>query len=113
MNLATNGNDKTASDLTGNEWSVWLDLDQETVTSLVPEVPGLFKVHAGMKILYIGSTQNLKKSLLDSLTDSCISKGKRFSYMVSQGSLENLKMELLNDYRLRHNGYLPACMENS
>jgi hypothetical protein len=112
MNSPNNASDKTDSGTTGNEWSMWLDLDQATITSVVPEAPGLFKVHAGMKIIYVGSAQDLKKSLLDSLLDPCIRKGKRFSYLASHDSLENLKREFLDDYMLRHNGNLPACMEN-
>jgi hypothetical protein len=33
--------------------------------------------------------------------------------MVNHDSLDNLKMELLKDYKLRHNGKLPACMESA
>jgi hypothetical protein len=32
---------------------------------------------------------------------------------VNHNSLEDLKTELLKDYKLRHNGMLPACMENT
>lgn len=92
-------------------WSEWFDFNQQTITSIVPEDPGLFKIHASMKILYIGSAQNLMKSLLESSTDSCIGKGQRFSYIISRGSLEDLRTKLLDDYKLRHNNKLPACME--
>jgi hypothetical protein len=112
MNSPNNGSGKTASGTIGNEWSMWLDLDQPTITSVVPEAPGLFKVHASMQIIYVGSTQDLKKSLLDSLLDPCIKKGKRFSYLASHDSLENLKREFLDDYKLKHNGNLPVCMES-
>jgi hypothetical protein len=113
MNSPNNVSDKIASGTTGNEWSMWLDLNRETITSVVPETPGLFKVHASMKIIYMGSTQDLKKSLLDSLVDPCIRKGKRFSYLaIGHDSLEKLKREFLDDYKLRHNGNLPICMES-
>ena len=49
-------------------WSEWLDFDK-TIIETVPESPGLYKMHASMKILYIGvSTQNIKKSLIDCLS---------------------------------------------
>ena len=35
-------------------WSEWLDFDKTTIET-VPESPGLYKMHASMKILYIGS----------------------------------------------------------
>jgi hypothetical protein len=112
MDLQNDGKDDEISKLTVEEWSKWLDFNQEIISSVVPEDSGLFKVHASMKILYIGVAQNLKTTLLDSIQDPCISKGQRFSYIVNHGSLENLKTELLKDYALRHNGSLPACMES-
>ncbi|MGA7369326.1 MAG: hypothetical protein WBX01_09365 [Nitrososphaeraceae archaeon] len=112
MDLGSSGKDEEISKPTGDEWSKWLDFNRETISSVVPEESGLFKVHASMKILYIGIAHNLKTTLLDSILDPCISKGQRFSYMVNHGSLENLKTELLKDYALRHNGLLPACMES-
>lgn len=66
-----------------------------------------------MKVLYIGIALNLKTTLLDSTTDPCIGKGQRFSYMVNDGPLDGLKTEMLKDYRLRHNGKLPTCMESA
>lgn len=113
MDLGNSGKDEEISKSTVEEWSKWLDFNRETISSVVPEESGLFKVHASMKILYIGMAQNLQTTLLDSILDPCIGKGQRFSYMVNHGSLENLKTELLKDYKLRHNGTLPACMESA
>jgi hypothetical protein len=113
MDLGNSGKGVETSKSTVAEWSKWLDLNRETIGSVVPEESGLFKVHASMKILYIGIAQNLKTTLLDSISDPCIGKGQRFSYMVNRGSLEKLKTELLNDHKLRHNGTLPACMEST
>jgi hypothetical protein len=113
MDLVNDGNDEAISNRSENEWSIWLDFNQETINSLVPEDSGLFKIHASMKVLYIGMAQNLKKALQDSIVDPCLCKGQRFSYMVNHDSLDNLKMELLKDYKLRHNGKLPACMEGA
>jgi hypothetical protein len=110
MDLGNSGKDEITSKSSVDEWSKWLDFNRETVSAVVPEESGLFKVHASMKILYIGIAQNLKRTILDSMLDPCIGKGKRFSYMVNYGSLENLKSGLLKDYSLRHNGRLPACM---
>ena len=64
-----------------------------------------------MKILYIeSSNQNLKQSLLDCLSYPCISKARRFSYAITE-SADKAKEQFLNDYRSKHNGKLPTCME--
>lgn len=113
MDLVNDGNDEAISKRSENEWSIWLDFNRETISSLVPEDSGLFKIHASMKVLYIGIALNLKTTLLESTTDPCIGKGQRFSYMVNDGPLDGLKTEMLKDYRLRHNGKLPTCMESA
>ena len=95
------------------EWSEWLDFNRETITSIVPQESGLFKVHASMKILHIGTAQNLRTTLLDFTLDPCVGKGQRFSFMINRGSLENLKRNLLIEYKLRHNGMLPDCMKGA
>jgi hypothetical protein len=92
-------------------WSEWLDFDKTTIET-VPESPGLYKMHANMKILYIGSsTQNIKKSLIDCLSDTCISKAKRFSYALTASS-DKVREQLLNEYRTKHNK-LPECMKEN
>jgi hypothetical protein len=93
----------------GVDWSPWLDFDIDNISS-VAESEGVYKMHAGMKILFIGSSQNLKKSLLECLSNPCISKAKRFSYAITQSS-NKINEQLLNEYRNKHNGTLPACME--
>ena len=91
-------------------WSEWLDFNQASITSATPEKPGVFKVHASMKILHIGSGTNLRQSLLESLSDPCISKARRFSYILTEKS-EQVKDQLLKEYRESHGGNLPACMD--
>jgi hypothetical protein len=92
-------------------WSEWLDFNQSDITSAAPEKPGVFKVHASMKILYIGSSStNLRQSLLESLSDPCIGKAMRFSYLVTEKA-EQVKDRLLKEYRETHGGNLPACMD--
>jgi hypothetical protein len=91
-------------------WSEWLDLDQSNITThIVSDKQGVFKVHASMKILFIGSSNNLRQSLLESLSDPCISKAKRFSYMITDNS-EQVKNQLLKEYQESHGGKLPECM---
>jgi hypothetical protein len=47
------------------EWSPWLDFNESSITAAaIPELAGVYKMHASMKILYIGSGENLKQSLL-------------------------------------------------
>ena len=91
-------------------WSEWLDFNQSDITTASPEKPGVFKVHASMKILYIGSSTNLKQSLLESLSDPCIGKARRFSYLVTEKA-EQVKDQLLKQYRESHGGNLPVCMD--
>ena len=67
-----------------NIWSEWLDFNLSNITTaVVASKPGVFKVHANMKILFIGSGTNLQQSLKDSLSDPCISKARRFSFFVT------------------------------
>jgi hypothetical protein len=91
-------------------WSSWLDFNQSNITTAaIPEESGVFKVHASMKILYIGSSTNLRKSLLEFLSDPCIGKAKRFSYLVTDKA-ELVKNQLLKEYCKSHEGNLPECM---
>jgi hypothetical protein len=92
-------------------WSEWLDFNQSDITSATPVKSGVFKVHASMKILYIVcNNNNLRHSLLESLSDPCVSKAKRFSYLVTEKA-EQVKNQLLKEYRESHGGNLPACMD--
>jgi len=72
--MYSGNNDKEA-----NDWSPWLDFNQSTAAA-IPKLPGVYKMHTSMKILYIGSAQNLRQSLLECISDPCIKKAKRFSY---------------------------------
>jgi hypothetical protein len=91
------------------DWSPWLDFDRDNVSNIA-ESEGVYKMHVGMKILFMGSNQNLRQSLLECLSKPCISKAKRFSYAITQSS-DKIKEQLLNEYRSKHNGKLPTCME--
>jgi hypothetical protein len=92
-------------------WSEWLDFDQSNIAkAAVPDKPGVFKVHASMKILYIGSTMDLRQALLESLSDPCVGKARRYSYLVTEKA-EQVKDQLLKEYRENHGGKMPACMD--
>jgi len=91
------------------DWSPWLDFDRQNITNIV-ESEGVYKMHASMKILFIGATSNLRQSILGCLSDPCISKATRFSYTITK-SAEKIREKLLNDYRNKHSGRLPSCME--
>ena len=98
---------------TVNIWSEWLDFNLSSITTAdVANKPGVFKVHANMKILFIGSGTNLQQSLKDSLSDPCISKARRFSFLVTDNA-EQIKDQLVREYRESHGGNLPSCMENT
>lgn len=93
------------------QWSDWLDFNQDFIKS-IPETPGVFVMHAAMKILFIGSAQNLRISLIESLTKPCLESAKRFKYMVTD-SQDAVKEQLIQDYVKKHNGKLPLCMETN
>lgn len=92
-------------------WSEWLDFNKESITKL-PESEGVYKTHASMKILNIGSSFNIQKDLLKLLEDSCARKATRFSYASTESS-DKIKKFLLDEYRNKHNGKLPICLESS
>jgi hypothetical protein len=96
-------------DIRSLEWSSWLDFDHTNIGN-IPESEGVYKLHANMKILFIGSGQNLRQSLMQDITNPCISKGARFSYAVTE-SADKIRENLLNEYRNKHNGKSPLCME--
>ena len=92
-------------------WTAWLDFDKPTVEN-IPDGAGVYKMHASMKIFYIGSSsQDIRQALLDCLSKPCISKATRFSYALTD-SADKLKEQLLNEFRSKHNGKLPICMED-
>jgi hypothetical protein len=97
------------TDIEALDWSPWLDFDRDKITNIA-ESEGVYKLHAAMKILFIGSSQNLRESLVECLSNACISKAKRFSYAVTQSS-DKIKEKLLDEYRNNHDGKLPTCMK--
>jgi hypothetical protein len=90
------------------EWSSWLDFNQTTIDK-VPETEGVYKLHSNMKILFIGSSMNLRQSLSQDLTNPCINNNSRFSYAIIE-TADNMRENLLNEYRNKHDGKLPSCM---
>jgi hypothetical protein len=91
------------------DWSQWLDFNRDNIDNIAGS-EGVYKIHAGMKILFIGSAQNLRESLHECLSDPCTSKAKRFSYAITE-SADKVKEQLLNEYRGKHDGKSPGCME--
>ena len=69
-------------------------------------------MHSSMKILYIGNSNNIRQTLLDSLANSCVNKDTtRFSYAIAESS-NKIKEILLDEYLNKHNGKLSLCMES-
>jgi hypothetical protein len=91
------------------DWSPWIDFDIDNIANIA-ESEGVYKIHASMKILFIGSSQNLRESMLGCLSDPCISNARRFSFAIIE-SADKVKEEILNEYRNKHGGRLPICME--
>jgi hypothetical protein len=90
-------------------WSDWLDYNTNEITK-TPTEPGVYMMHAAMKILVIGSSDNLQQTILESLNDSCTRDAKRFRYFVTNAHDET-KNQLLKEYQEKHDGKLPKCME--
>jgi hypothetical protein len=90
------------------EWSQWLDFDKAAVEA-VPEAAGVCVMHASMKVLFIGGSQNIKKTLAERLSDECTGKAKRFRYMLTQ-SPDSVKEQMLKEYAEKHGGKMPLCM---
>jgi hypothetical protein len=53
---------------------------------------------------------NLRQALTDALSDPCVGKARRLSYLVTEKA-EYVKNQLLKEYRKSHGGNLPACMD--
>lgn len=93
-----------------NAWSDWLDFNEETI-SKIPELSGVYMMHASMKILFIGGSENIKTSIQDKDKDPCILRATRVRYMQTS-SFEQITEDLIKDYQDRHEGKLPQCMES-
>ena len=91
-----------------NEWSEWLNFDRGSVEA-VPESPGVCMMHASMKVMYIGGSQNIRQTLLERLSDECTCKAKRFHYLLTP-SYDQMKEQMLKEYAEKHCGSLPMCM---
>ena len=89
------------------EWSQWLDFDRTSIET-APESPGACVMHAGMKILYIGGSHNVRQELLSKLSDPCAGKAKRFKYVVTP-EFEAIRDQQVKEYVGKH-GKLPPCM---
>ena len=92
-----------------NTWSDWLDFNEETI-SKIPQSAGVYMMHASMKILFIGGSENIKKSIQEKENEPCISKATRVRYMQT-GSYEQVSEDLIKDYQERHKGKTPQCMD--
>jgi hypothetical protein len=90
-------------------WSEWLDFDINRIRS-VPESSGVFVMHASMKIMYIGGSENIRHALLERLSDPCTGKAKRFRYLLTPSFAEKSD-QMLKEYAQKHAGKPPLCME--
>ena len=92
-----------------NIWSDWFDFNEETI-SKIPQSEGVYMMHASMKILFIGGSENIKKSIQEKEKETCILKATRVRYMQTR-SYEQVSKDLIKDYQDRHDGKSPQCME--
>jgi len=89
------------------EWSEWSDFNQNTISE-IPEVSGVFMMHAGMKILHIGGSENMRRAI-ESISEKCVLDATRFRYS-KEKDFEKRKNDLITDYKKRHEGRSPECM---
>ena len=101
---------KSPDDTRTLEWSSWVDFNSNSMNK-VPESEGVYKLHASMKILFIGNSRNLKQSLTQDLTNPCYTNNARFSYALTEAA-DKVILNLLDEYRNKHDGKLPLCMQN-
>ena len=94
--------------MSDDDWSNWLDFSQETFDK-IPKSSGVFMMHAAMKISFIGGSNNMKKSIEETSLEECISKSTRVRYR-KEKSFEKVKQELIVDFKKRHEGQMPSCM---
>lgn len=93
-----------------SDWSQWLDFDRANVEN-APESPGVCVMHASMKTLYIGGSNNIRQELLGRLSDPCTGKAKRFRFIVTS-EFQSVKDQQVKEYVDKH-GRLPPCMEQN
>ena len=91
-----------------NKWSEWLDNTEEMLLE-IPEKPGIFMMHAAMKILFIGGSENMKKSITGALEKKCVSHATRIRFR-EEANFDQIRDELITDYKKRHEGNIPQCM---
>ena len=68
-------------------------------------------MHAAMRILYTGGSENLREDLAGRLEDPCTRDASRFKYMLAP-DYRDVRNGLPVEYRERYDGRLPRCMEN-
>lgn len=90
-------------------WSDWIDFNSDTISG-VPESPGVFMMHAAMKIFHIGSSDNMRKSIAELFGKPCTCDAKRFKYSAISDHSQ-VKDELLREYQAKHGGQMPKCMQ--
>ena len=89
------------------EWSDWLDFNQDMI-SKTPETSGVFMMHAAMRILCIGGSENMRKTI-EGISEKCVLDATRFRYR-QEKDFEKIKNKLIADYKKRHEGKSPECM---
>jgi hypothetical protein len=92
-----------------NTWSDWIDSNEETL-SQIPQSEGIYMMHSSMKILCINGTKNIKKSIKEKLSQPCIPENTRLRFMQTS-EFEKISEELIKDYKNRHEGNVPSCMQ--
>ena len=90
-------------------WSEWYSFDEQNIAN-VPSLPGVFRMHAAMKILLIDNDEDMQKGLLKALKAPCTSEAGRFCYFQTD-SHKQLKEKLIHEYKEKHDGKLPKCMQ--
>ena len=93
-----------------NTWSDWTDFN-ENIISNIPQSAGVYMMHASMKILLIEGASDIKKSVIEKLSYPHMTNNTRLRYMKTP-SYEKMAEKLVKDYKNRHEGNLPSCMQD-
>lgn len=92
-----------------HQWSEWLDFSEQTLLA-IPHVSGVYMMHSTMKILFIEGTDNIKKAIEEKQTHPCITNTTRLRY-IQTPNYEKIARDLITDYKNRHEGKIPLCMQ--
>lgn len=92
-----------------NSWSDWTDFNEDNISE-IPQKAGVFMMHSAMQILCIEGTKNIKNTITGKFLQRYTSDNTRLRYMITE-DFERISENMIRDYKNRHEGNLPLCMQ--